>query len=151
MPIRVCSVNGKSGFKWGNSGKCYTGPGARKKAAAQAAAIFSAGYSGEGMGKKVDMKEALELIVELGGLSKAVAQPWDEKDDYIHYRVHDPSMFQPNSYATITIKKDDPKIVARIARPKGKTTTTVQVLLFPKPGWTKKSAAAWISKHPNFK
>jgi len=24
MPVKSCSENGKSGFKWGDSGKCYT-------------------------------------------------------------------------------------------------------------------------------
>ena len=24
MPIQECQVEGKPGFKWGNSGKCYT-------------------------------------------------------------------------------------------------------------------------------
>ncbi len=39
MPIQRCEVKGKSGWKWGQSGKCYTGPGSRRKAAKQAAAI----------------------------------------------------------------------------------------------------------------
>lgn len=39
MPIQSCTKNGKSGYKYGDSGTCYTGPGARKKAAKQGAAI----------------------------------------------------------------------------------------------------------------
>ena len=25
MPIKSCTINGKTGKQWGNSGKCYTG------------------------------------------------------------------------------------------------------------------------------
>lgn len=39
MPIKKCTKDGKSGFKYGDSGTCYTGPGARKKAAKQGQAI----------------------------------------------------------------------------------------------------------------
>lgn len=41
MPIKQCQVNGKSGWKWGNEGKCYTGPGGKEKAIAQAIAVIS--------------------------------------------------------------------------------------------------------------
>jgi len=39
MPLKKCTKNGKSGWKWGDSGACYTGPGARKKAIKQGRAI----------------------------------------------------------------------------------------------------------------
>lgn len=39
MPLKRCSNNDKSGWKWGDSGKCYTGPGAKKKAIRQGVAI----------------------------------------------------------------------------------------------------------------
>jgi hypothetical protein len=39
MPLKKCSSGGKSGWKWGSSGKCYTGPGAKKKAIKQGVAI----------------------------------------------------------------------------------------------------------------
>ncbi len=39
MPLKRCQHNGKSGWKWGNSGKCYTGPGAKQKAIKQGVAI----------------------------------------------------------------------------------------------------------------
>ena len=52
MPVGPCSSNGKPGFKWGDSGKCYTYTEgddasrneARKKAEAQGAAARAAGY-----------------------------------------------------------------------------------------------------------
>ena len=37
-PIVPCQRKGKKGSKFGKSGKCYTGPGSRKKAAKQGAA-----------------------------------------------------------------------------------------------------------------
>lgn len=45
MPVKTCTEGGKSGFKWGDEGKCYTytddasKEAARKKAIAQGAAI----------------------------------------------------------------------------------------------------------------
>lgn len=39
MPVKRCSKNGKSGYKWGDEGKCYTGSGAKKKAIEQGRAI----------------------------------------------------------------------------------------------------------------
>ena len=36
MPVKPC---GRGGRKWGNRGKCYTGPGARAKAARQGRAV----------------------------------------------------------------------------------------------------------------
>jgi hypothetical protein len=39
MPLKKCSENEKSGWKWGDSGKCYTGKDAKKKAIKQGVAI----------------------------------------------------------------------------------------------------------------
>ena len=39
MPLKRCQHNGKKGWKWGDSGKCYIGPGAKKKAIKQGVAI----------------------------------------------------------------------------------------------------------------
>lgn len=39
MPLKQCESGGESGWKWGDSGKCYTGPGAKQKAIRQALAI----------------------------------------------------------------------------------------------------------------
>lgn len=35
MPLKRCSKDGSSGWKYGDSGHCYTGPGAKKKAIKQ--------------------------------------------------------------------------------------------------------------------
>jgi len=39
MPLKKCSEGGKSGWKWGTNGKCYTGPDGKKKAIKQGVAI----------------------------------------------------------------------------------------------------------------
>ena len=38
MPLQRCEDGGK-GWRWGDKGKCYTGPGAKKKAIKQGVAI----------------------------------------------------------------------------------------------------------------
>jgi hypothetical protein len=37
-----------TGYKWGHSGKIYTGPGAQAKAEKQGRAAYAAGYKGSG-------------------------------------------------------------------------------------------------------
>ena len=39
MPLKRCTENKESGWKWGDSGKCYTGRDAKKKAIKQGVAI----------------------------------------------------------------------------------------------------------------
>lgn len=41
MPVKSCKANGKTGKKWGEQGKCYTGSGAESKAKRQGRAIKS--------------------------------------------------------------------------------------------------------------
>jgi hypothetical protein len=39
MPVKKCQSSGKAGYKYGDSGKCYTGAGAKKKAIKQGLAV----------------------------------------------------------------------------------------------------------------
>lgn len=39
MPLQNCTDSGKSGWRWGKSGKCYTGPQGKKKAIQQGISI----------------------------------------------------------------------------------------------------------------
>ncbi len=39
MPVKKCTSKGKSGYKWGDEGTCYTGSGAEAKAKRQGRAI----------------------------------------------------------------------------------------------------------------
>ena len=54
MPLMKCKSGGKSGWKYGESGKCYTGEGAKAKAARQGRAIEASKSkretTGEGLG-----------------------------------------------------------------------------------------------------
>ena len=45
MPVIRCSVNGEPGWKWGEGGKCYTGPDGRQQAEAQGRAVRVSGYN----------------------------------------------------------------------------------------------------------
>ena len=44
MPVERCQYNNRDGFRWGKTGFCYTGQGARAKAERQGAAIRAGGY-----------------------------------------------------------------------------------------------------------
>jgi hypothetical protein len=55
-------VNGKSGWRYGKSGKCYTGKDAKRKAYIQRAAIINSGYE-EGKSLSDDeLGDALDII-----------------------------------------------------------------------------------------
>lgn len=58
MPLQKCSVDGKSGWKYGESGHCYTGPGARQKAIQQMRAIKVS------QSKSKDLMEQVDDIIE---------------------------------------------------------------------------------------
>jgi hypothetical protein len=55
MPIKPCSKNGKEGYKWGDSGTCYTGKNGRAQAGRQAAAAYANGYRGETKSEEVEL------------------------------------------------------------------------------------------------
>jgi len=46
MPIQRCKSNGRLGWKWGKSGRCYVGSGGRAKARRQERAIRASGWVG---------------------------------------------------------------------------------------------------------
>ena len=46
MPVQDCQIDGVPGYQWGDDGKCYVGPDARRKAEAQGRAIEERGYVG---------------------------------------------------------------------------------------------------------
>ena len=52
MPVHKVTTtrNGKpaTGYKWGQHGHVYTGPGAQSRAAAQGRAAYANGYKGKG-------------------------------------------------------------------------------------------------------
>lgn len=58
MPVKECQIGDKSGYKWGDEGKCYTGPNAKEDAIKQGVAI------GEFSGLKIsfDYDETLSTV-----------------------------------------------------------------------------------------
>jgi hypothetical protein len=85
MPTHPCEKDGKPGWQWGNSGKCYTytrgdkegRKRAKKKADAQGAAVHSTGWR-EGKGeeimteeKDIKIKSIEELELELADIKKS--------------------------------------------------------------------------------
>ena len=72
MPLKTCNVDGKSGYKWGDQGKCYTGPGAKNKALKQGVAIE---------GPEKFSQKALEVISDY--------EERDEVEAYIYLNKQD--------------------------------------------------------------
>lgn len=54
MPLKKCTVDGKSGWKYGDSGHCYTGPGGRQKAIQQMRAIKVSESKGKDLMEEAD-------------------------------------------------------------------------------------------------
>ena len=73
--------------------------------------------------------------------------PWEEDDNYIRSGHRSPDEFQPDTFRTIDLNREE-GIKAIIAKPKGKDTTEVQSYLFEKSnGWTLAKAKAWFEQH----
>lgn len=69
MPLKQCTSDGKSGFKWGDSGHCYTGPGAKEKALKQGRAI------------EVNKSKSTSLIEKVRGvLEKSLSKRFEYED-----------------------------------------------------------------------
>ena len=70
MPIKECQINGEQGYKWGEQGKCYTGPNAKEKAIAQGIAIgdykYAESYNDYPEAVKNNAKRALKWVEENG-------------------------------------------------------------------------------------
>jgi hypothetical protein len=57
MPLKKCTKDGKKGWKWGDSGACYTGRDGKRKAIKQGIAI-----EGPDKFKKTMAEEIIEAI-----------------------------------------------------------------------------------------
>lgn len=65
MPLKKCSKDGESGWKYGDSGTCYTGPDGKKKAIKQGLAINKGKWS-EAELKEMDSIEGMrDLVAEV--------------------------------------------------------------------------------------
>lgn len=47
MPVKQCTKNGEQGWKWGDSGICYTGSDGKKRAELQGRAIEASKSKGK--------------------------------------------------------------------------------------------------------
>jgi HK97 family phage prohead protease len=75
---------------------------------------------------------------------------WDETENEIRYRIRDPQKFQEDSFRTVTLKKDKPRVLAIMGKLTGESTMTIQALRFPKDdGWTLAEAKKWLKDHPD--
>jgi hypothetical protein len=73
---------------------------------------------------------------------------WEETDEMCRYRVRNPALFQEDSFRTVTIKKDKPRVMAVMGKLMNEDTMTIQNLMFPKEDeWTMDSAKAWLADH----
>lgn len=61
MPMKRC---GDDGWKWGDSGKCYTGPGAKKKAIKQMVAEKENGAKAEYQDFVIEVIEDAEISLD---------------------------------------------------------------------------------------
>ncbi|MGQ9686268.1 MAG: hypothetical protein ACUVT2_08195, partial [Thiobacillaceae bacterium] len=74
--------------------------------------------------------------------------PWEQTENEIRHRVRDPNDFEPDSFRTIALQPDRPRVFAIVGRLKGETKTTIQALRFPKEdGWTVAKAQQWVKQH----
>ena len=97
MPLKKCTENQTSGYKWGNEGKCFTGPDAKKKAIKQGVAIEGPEkFSQKAIEQNIllntdDIKAVADSMYEQGYgnvavvatvsiLSSYVASEWDKTD-----------------------------------------------------------------------
>lgn len=70
MPVMPCKKGGKSGYKWGPSGVCFTGPGAKERATAVGRAVY-ARERGDAMKAEEDDVSQAELEAAIAEVSDA--------------------------------------------------------------------------------
>ena len=77
MPLKQCQIDGKRGWKYGDSGKCYTGPDGKKKAIAQGIAI-SKDIPEEG----INLADSYDDYPEAAKKNAQAALRWAEKNGW---------------------------------------------------------------------
>lgn len=128
MPIHKCTHDGKEGYQWGQSGKCYTGEGALAKAQRQATAIYASGYvenSRRPTSRQLDptrtitMRRAFSrsLDVLLRSLLREVLQVVVTEDGF--GLKSPPLLNQTYSYSSTQVNITDRDVVREIQRIQG--------------------------------
>src|SRR4249919_992939 len=100
MPVMSCSTDGKSGYKWGDSGKCYTYPAdnetarkrAKRKAHLQGSAIQ------HNSGKEMTVSSNTITVGNPIGVTSTVQEYDDSINDYVEQVRHEFSMQFPAVY-----------------------------------------------------
>jgi phage head maturation protease len=74
---------------------------------------------------------------------------WRETGESFRYRVRDPWKFEQDSFRTIPIQKEKPKVNAVVGILKdGGDAMKIHTIIFPKEeGWEMESAQAWLGNH----
>lgn len=75
MPLKKCQINGKSGWKFGDSGKCYSGKDGKKKAIKQGLVIDPNYF------KNHASDEEFELAIEGLSISEKMALTLERTKD----------------------------------------------------------------------
>jgi hypothetical protein len=65
MPLKNCSANGTTGWKWGDSGHCYTGKNGKKKAIKQGLAVEGVENFAAKAGLEVTQDEIDDVLAEM--------------------------------------------------------------------------------------
>tara|TARA_B100000287_G_scaffold424549_2_gene469345 strand:+ start:1334 stop:1654 length:321 start_codon:yes stop_codon:yes gene_type:complete len=92
MPLKTCSEGGKTGLKWGDSGKCYTGSDAKSKALAQGEAIkqdsiqeeIDAFFEKAKQKQEIDpeLQRKIDIAKGMSTWELLMNPPWDYEEDY---------------------------------------------------------------------
>ena len=96
-----------------------------------------------------DLKNDIdEILIHIHNETFNTFPGWDSDGSEIKYRLKEPSLFQKDSFVRKEIKKEEPRVVAIMAKLSGEETLTIQSLRFPKKdGWTTSSAQDWYKEH----
>lgn len=83
MPVQPCQEDGEHGYRWGQSGKCYTGKNAQRKALQQGVAIEK-DKQRRGEPSYFDAAHPAEIILAEALLAD-YSEDDDEEDDLDYY------------------------------------------------------------------
>ena len=104
----------------------------------------------ESFGVKTDRDE---FFIKYAEFFKPEGGGWDKTDEMFRYRVRNPDLFVEDSFRTVPIKKDKPRVNSVMGKLKDKPDVmTIQNIMFSKADdWTLPQAKAWIKEHPEVK
>jgi len=159
MPLKRCSADGVSGWKWGDGGKCYTGSNARKKALAQGIAMGDIDISKHGentMWEKI--KEIFkgdiepdELKLQMANLNSEYFDTLD-KAETLYLTLKDAGLLDSVKYLPIVQELDSSwtNYVGSTEEDTAEVATVVETEEQPLPGRGRRGAkVAFVSASPS--